>query len=282
MVTILNDKNLVEVPAEITKRLGISCGAQFEWQVGERPDQITIHVKTTRRDIINKIKEIGHKYVKSGRDHSSELALGRANDEEKPLSRNNADERFAQFQQEIRAIDKAAEERNKLAEDRSKLAAESFAQFQQEMRQSKRDLDKKWIDFVNKMGTMVEDIVAPNLPRIAKEHFQLEAHQRFTIRTYARKIGKPGYEREFDAILVYPEAVLINETKSNPDRKDVELFENVLKEFHEYFPEHASKRIIPIFASMHIPESIINLLTKKKIYGLAMGDDTMELVNPNL
>ena len=53
----------------------------------------------------------------------------------------------------------------------------------------------------------------------------------------------------------------------------------MLKEFGEYFPQAIGKQLIPIFASLSLPDSIVNLLTKKRIYGLAMGEDTMELVN---
>ena len=36
--------------------------------------------------------------------------------------------------------------------------------------QDRKDWNKKWGELANKLGTIVEDIVAPNLPRIAREY----------------------------------------------------------------------------------------------------------------
>jgi hypothetical protein len=43
-------------------------------------------------------------------------------------------------------------------EDRVDRLDALFGKFIAEMRQSKRDLDKKWGDLANKMGTIIEDM----------------------------------------------------------------------------------------------------------------------------
>jgi len=42
------------------------------------------------------------------------------------------------------------------------------------MRISGKRADRKWGDLVNKMGTLVEDMVAPNIPGVAEEYFGTE------------------------------------------------------------------------------------------------------------
>ena len=46
--------------------------------------------------------------------------------------------------------------------------------------------------------------------------------------------------------------------------------------------QYKEKKIIPIFSSLYIPENVVTYLTKVKIYAMAMKDDVMELLNPQL
>ncbi|MCY2989459.1 MAG: hypothetical protein NTY19_16530 [Planctomycetota bacterium] len=93
---------------------------------------------------------------------------------------------FGQFLTEMALLNhqaqernKAAEERNRLAEERNQAAEERMGRFEQEMRefkeesrQARRAMDKQWGNLANKMGTIIEDILAPNLRRLAREHFR--------------------------------------------------------------------------------------------------------------
>lgn len=178
---------------------------------------------------------------------------------------------------------KAAEERHKAAEERHKAAEERMARFEQEMRgfrdemrASKRALDKKWGDLANKMGTIIEDILAPNLRRLAVEHFGFPAIVDFMIRRARRH---EGAEREFDTLVVGPEAVILGEAKSSPSIEYADAFAAKVRTFFDSFPEYRGKRLIPVFGSWAMADSIVDHLTKLGIYAMRMGEDTMELVN---
>jgi hypothetical protein len=56
-------------------------------------------------------------------------------------------------------------------------------------------------------------------------------------------------------------------------------FVAVLAEIEDYFPEYQGKTIIPIFASLAISEHVVSYLTKRRIYAMAMGEETMTLLN---
>jgi hypothetical protein len=148
--------------------------------------------------------------------------------------------------------------------------------FKDEMRQSRRDLDRKWGDLANKMGTIVEDILAPNLRRLAREHFGFESIQDFSVRR-TRKID--GRESEFDTIVVGPAAVILGEAKSTPSREYVEQFAGKVKSFFDFFPELSSRRLIAVFGSWSIPDPLVAELTRHRIYAMRVGEDTMELAN---
>jgi len=208
---------------------------------------------------------------------------------------------FGQFMTEMALLNKRAEERHKAAEERHKAAEERhkaagerfarfeqemaalnqrgderFARFQQEMRTSKRELDKKWGDLANKMGTIIEDILAPNLRRVATEHFHFPVVEDFMIRRSRRHDGQ---ETEFDTLVVGPTAVILGEAKSSPLLEHAEAFAAKTQVFFDFFPEYRGRRLIPVFGSWAIADPVVDRLTALGIYAMRMGEDTMELAN---
>ncbi len=200
---------------------------------------------------------------------------------------------FGQFLTEMALTNKRAEERNKLAEERNKLAEERLARFEQEMRefknemrefkvemrQSKKDLDKKWGDLANKMGTIIEDILAPNLRRLAREHFKFERIDDFIVRRSRRRPAPPGDECEFDTLVIGPGAILLGEAKSTPSLQHADDFADKVRAFFEFFPEYVGKALIPVLGSWAIADPVVERLTAHRIYAMRMGEDTMELAN---
>jgi hypothetical protein len=153
-----------------------------------------------------------------------------------------------------------------------------LAQTRKEMSDSKAELNKKWGDLANKLGTVVEDIVAPNIPTIAKKYFKVEQIQRLMVNLYIESESlKKG--KEFDLILVAKGLVILNETKTTVRQNYLEDFIQSLPEFFEFFPELKGRKLIPIFSSMSFTQQQLAYLTKHKIYAMSMSGDTMELLN---
>lgn len=181
---------------------------------------------------------------------------------------------------------RAAEERNRVAEERHRAAEERIARFEQEMREfkdemraSKRELDKKWGDLANKMGTIIEDILAPNLRRLAREHFRLDPILAFMIRCERRRPDRPELESEFDTVVVGVDAVILGEAKSSPSLASADEFAGKVATFFDFFPEYRGRRLIPVFGSWGMSDRVVERLTTHRIYAMCMGAETMELVN---
>ena len=214
---------------------------------------------------------------------------------------------FGQFMTELAMLnrqakerDKAAEERHRAAEERNKAAEERMARFEQEMRvfkdemsefkdemqafkdemrASKRALDKKWGDLANKMGTIIEDILAPNLRRLAREHFGLDPILASMIRCTRRQPDRIEVESEFDTLVVGRDAVILGEARSTPSLGAADDFAAKVATFFDFFPEYRGRRLIPVLGSWAIPDRVVERLTAHRIYAMRMGEDTMELVN---
>jgi DNA repair exonuclease SbcCD ATPase subunit len=170
-----------------------------------------------------------------------------------------------------------AQTRKEMSDSKAELDR-VLAQTRKEMSDSKAELNKKWGDLANKLGTVVEDIVAPNIPTIAKKYFKVEQIQRLMVNLYIESESlKKG--KEFDLILVAKGLVILNETKTTVRQNYLEDFIQSLPEFFEFFPELKGRKLIPIFSSMSFTPPQLAYLTKHKIYAMSMSGDTMELLN---
>ncbi len=129
----------------------------------------------------------------------------------------------------------------------------------------------------NKMGTLVEDIVAPNLSRVAEELFGCGEPQWAAIRVRRRE----GPETmEIDALVVCEGIVLINETKSSLYSRDVDDLLLKGERFGEFFPEFAGRRIVPIVASLYVDGRVVRYAASRNALAMGMREDNMRILNP--
>ncbi len=151
--------------------------------------------------------------------------------------------------------------------------------FKNESRAEHRKLREDMGKLDRKMGTLVEDMVAPNIRGIAKDYFNDSRFVFFAVRVWKERAGSPGEGREFDVIAVSEKYFYVNETKSKPKPEHAGDFLKVLDRLHEYFPESRDRKIVPIYASLFIPENIQKHLAGYGIYAMGMREGTMELLN---
>jgi len=193
--------------------------------------------------------------------------------EEMKRWREKSDKDMAAFKEEMKRW------REKSDKDMAAFK-EEMKQWREKIDEQIRDVNKRWAELAQKMGTVVEDIAAPNIPRIVKEYFECSDLDSFAIRIM-RKNRKTGDKKEFDVVASCGDMVFLVEVKSSVRQKYVDDFVEFVKsgEFYDYFPEYEGKELVPIFASFSISEGFLKVLTKSKIYVMVMGDKTMEIVN---
>jgi hypothetical protein len=102
----------------------------------------------------------------------------------------------------------------------------------------RREMNKRWGELARKQGTLVEDLIAPSLRRIARDELGCGDVRFFAERVLRIRSDDPSRRREFDALYVGEFAVLLNETKSSPRAEDAQAFLDFLRsgEFARYFP----------------------------------------------
>ena len=151
----------------------------------------------------------------------------------------------------------------------------------EEWARARRAMNKQWSELATKMGTVVEDIVAPSVRRMAREIFDCGEQQLFICRIERVRSDDHSRRREFDALYVGDRAVLLNETKSTPWGADIRRFVRFVRsgEFFLYFPEYRDLPLVPVFSSLSLPDNLVTQLTRNGVYALAMGDEAMQVLN---
>ena len=180
------------------------------------------------------------------------------------------------LERDMKAFEERLEKDRKAFEEKTERDRKNW---EKELKDWRADMNKKWGEVTNKLGTFAEDMVAPNIKGIAKQYFGCEDFDDFMVRRKKRHSKDRSKRREFDCIAVCEEIVILNETKSTPRIEYINDFIAVLKEFYDYFPEYKGKKLIPIFASMYLSDDLVRYLTKNGIYAMAMKEDTMDLLN---
>lgn len=151
----------------------------------------------------------------------------------------------------------------------------------QQTKQGRRELARQLGDISYKLGTVVEDIIAPSLRRLARDELGCGDELFYAVRLSKTYVGDSGRKREFDAFYVGEKAVMLNESKATARPEYAKSFAEFIRngQFFSYFPEYVDKPVVPVFSSLYMSADIVSYLTKQGIYAVAMGDDTMCVLN---
>ncbi len=191
----------------------------------------------------------------------------------------------AREREEMRQVAAKADEKTSRTIDETRETVEKMREMVEKMRAERlaneRAMNKRWGELANKWGTVVEDIVAPSVRRLALEVFDCGEMEFFSPRVTRVRSDDRSRQREFDAIYIGTKGVLLNETKSSPRSSDVQQFVRFLRsgEFALYFPEHRELPVVPVFSSLSLPADMVTNLTRHGIFALAMGDYAMQVLN---
>jgi hypothetical protein len=146
----------------------------------------------------------------------------------------------------------------------------------EESRRENREMNRKWGDMANKLGTIVEDLVAPSLPRIVEA---VLGEPFIDLRVRQKRRLPDGEVREFDAILVTADTLCLNSTKTTLRSADVDRFVEEIDAFRRFFPEHHDLPLVGILAALAAEASVLRYAEKTGFLVLAVGDTLMDVQN---
>lgn len=166
------------------------------------------------------------------------------------------------------------EMRRQLEQDRQRAEED-----RQRAEQDRKDFNKRLAELSDSMGTLVEDMVAPNARRIAGQIFPADPVVRLMQRLRQVHPTDPGRMIEIDLLAAGRRHLMVVEAKRRLNPEKIREYVERVAEIPEFLPEYAGYQIFPVVASVTIDPSVIVFLNRQRVYGVAMGDETMELVN---
>jgi hypothetical protein len=144
----------------------------------------------------------------------------------------------------------------------------------------RKDFNRRLAEVTDSQGLMIENMVWPNLNRVAKQVFGGGNVLFSGIRLKRRLPSDQGRLMELDLLAAGEKAVLICEAKSKVDSTKVREFLENLRAFPEFFPEFAGLALRPMIASIYFDPSVVANMTSLNVIALGFGDETMEVLNP--
>ena len=247
---------------------------KFKQELIEREENWQKRMQQLREEFSQEMKERDERWEKERREREERLQ-NELRERDERLQRELSQMR-EEFAKEMRGRDERWEKERKDWEERlQKEMKERDEKWERERKKLVKEWNLKWGELANRLGTMVEDLVYPSLPRIIKEEFGIDVE--FIAVDVKKRIN--GREKEYDAVAIAGNYVFINSTKSKLKNKDVDDFVNDILEFRTFFSEHADKKLIGILATLRIDEGVLKYAEKTGFLVLAVGEKLMEVKN---
>lgn len=185
-------------------------------------------------------------------------------------------EEMREFKNEMREFKKEMSEfKNEMREFKNEMR-----EYKEESRRETQKMRQQWGELSNRLGTMVEDLVAPSIGRILRTVVNCPEEQIDTIAIRVRqRRPSDNQQREFDALARCGEYLLVNETKSRLGSEDIMAFAQFLPEVRTDFPRYADRKIIGAIASLYVDESLVRCGERLGLIVLGFGEDVMDILN---
>ncbi len=160
--------------------------------------------------------------------------------------------------------------------DEMKEFKDEMKEFKDETRLTFKNANKQWGELANKMGTVVEDIIAPGVRPVIKKYFDEDIID-FSVNRRKKAFGSQG---EFDVVAVSDTSVYLVETKTTAREVYLDDFEKNILKFKKLFPEYKTLKLIPIFAGLRFEKEYIQKATKKGFFILAYREwEYLDILN---
>lgn len=162
----------------------------------------------------------------------------------------------------------------------TELQAETKREMQEtnrSLRKTMRELGRQIGGLGEKFGSFTEGLALPSMKKILSRRFGME----FVAPYVERRKGDRVMELD---VLAYSNSTVneayVVEVKSHLRQDGIQQMKQILREFREFFPEHADKEVYGILAAVHIPEKIREKVLREGLYLARIHDGQFELQVP--
>jgi len=140
-----------------------------------------------------------------------------------------------------------------------------------------KELGKQIGGLGNKFGSFTEGMAFPSMKKILREHFGMSA---IVTNLWSKHNGR---SLELD-VLAYSNGshkiAYIVEVKSHLKEEGLQQMLDILRDFPEFFTDHADKQLYGILAAVNVPDNLRIKVLKSGIYLANIRDEHFELQVP--
>jgi predicted nucleic acid-binding Zn-ribbon protein len=231
----------------IENQKGIKESQRWRKSMEEKHQEHDQELKELRKSLADSQQRTEQGFVelrKSLADSKRDMALSQQRTEQgfQELRKDLADsqQRTEQGFQELRKDLADSQQRND----------QGFKELRKKIADSRKELGQ----ISHRLGTIVEDLVAPSLPRVFREIVKCPADVDvlINVRVRRRHPSQKGKMLEIDAMADCGNYVLFNETKSQFSPEKVKAFLDKLALVRDYFPEYQSHQVRGCIASLYL------------------------------
>ncbi|MEW6363769.1 MAG: hypothetical protein AB1714_03920 [Acidobacteriota bacterium] len=148
--------------------------------------------------------------------------------------------------------------------------------FKVNVENDQKERNRQWGALASRLGTIIEDIVAPAVRPAVREYFKKEPD--WIGMRPIKRLG--GEEYEIDALAVTDTQAFVVEVKTSPKTPHVDELLEKTSLFARFYPEYAGKRVVPILGSIVFPPEVVVYASKKQVYALAFREwQYMDILN---
>ena len=159
-----------------------------------------------------------------------------------------------------------------------------LARSQKELSESQKETDRKLREvgeqlgrLGNKFGSFTEGMALPSMTKILSRDFQMGF-----IAPRVR-VQRNGHSMELDVFAYSKDPkgnAVVVEVKSHLQEDGLEQIRKTLRDFREFFPEHAHRKVYGILAAVDVPDNLRAMVLREGIYLARIHDGQFELQVP--
>jgi hypothetical protein len=198
-------------------------------------------------------------------------------------------------ERQLQLTDRQLQETDRQVQETSKTVKETGQQIQRQFQETDRqvqetsktvketgqqirELKRQLGGLGEKFGGFTEGMALPSMRKLLQQRFHMDV---ITVRALSRKNGS---SMELD-VLAHSKSkvneVYIVEVKSHLRQEGIDQIKKTLREFHNYFPGHAGKKVYGILAVVDINDELRAKVLQEGIYLALIHDDEFELQVPD-
>jgi|SRR3954463_16382895 len=175
---------------------------------------------------------------------------------------------------QLQATDRQLQETDRQVQETGRIVRELTKKTDKELLELKRQLG----GLGEKFGSFTEGMAFPSMKKLLQQRFQMDV---IAPRILSRKNGS---SMELD-VLAHSKSkvdeVYIVEVKSHLRQEGIDQIKKTLREFHNYFPGHADKKVYGILAAVDVNDELRAKVLQEGIYLALIHDDEFSLEVPD-